>query len=378
MRFLLPLSLALATAAQAAAPFPVPVQTLSHPEARAVSYVDRQRTLATNSENGVLLVPRTGTPRSLKVPGKLWAGLVTPQGRMLAAQLNFEACQVAVWDVTAGRKVTALRGDFTRVFGCDQPEGGEFIFDVAFTPDGRFVLTADQTGVRRWDARTGKLLRALPGKFFNLNISADGRSVVTVGEGRRVEVWASDLSRRLKSLPQQPSDCLRGPGPWPTGTVWSADSTKLAFSCDREVRVWNVAAGGLQSLRREGKIEYPDAPIFSPDGRFVAADEDSAGVAVWQTGNGQRVTQIRLAAPQLQITDVAIAPNNVLYAAQTDGQVVRVDMKRVGTPLTPWTAFAIQTGTAQMWPSLAVSREGDRLAVASGDGRLNVYALPGN
>lgn len=301
---------------------------------------------------------------------------MTPDGRVLAVQLDFDKCQVAVWDVTAGRKVTALNGALTRVLACGQDT--EFIFDTGFTPGGRFLLTADQTGLRRWDARSGRLLRTLPGQFFSLHISPDGRSVVTVGAEYRAELWASDLSRRLGALPQQPADCLRGPGAWPSGIAWSPDSTKLAFSCGREVRVWNVAAGGLQSLKREGKLTYADAPTFSPDGRFVAADEDSAGVSIWRTGSGQQVTRIDMPTPGVQVTDVEIAPNNVLYAAQTDGRVVRADLERVGTPPTPWTPFASRPGNVQMWPSLAVSREGDHLLTASGDGRLKVYALTGN
>lgn len=373
MRFLLPLGL-LMTAASADASLAAPLRSVTHPNARTALHVDRLRAVATDADGGAaVLVPRTGTPRSLKVPGKLWASVVTPPGRTLAAQLDFGKCQVAVWDVTAGQKVTALKGDFREVLACGRET--EFVFDLQFTPDGRFLLTADQTGLRRWDARSGRLLRTLPGQFLSLGVSPDGRSVVTVGAQYRAEVWAADLSRRLKALPQQPADCYRGPGIWPGGLNWSPDSTKLAFSCDREVRVWNVTAGGIRSLRREGKREYPDAPIFSPDGRFVAADEDGFGVAVWQTGNGQRVTQIRLAAPQIQITDVEIAPNNVLYAAQTNGQVTRLDLIRRSPLLEPLTAFPNRPG---LWPSLAVSRAGERLAVASGDGRLNVYALPGN
>lgn len=350
------------------------MQTLNHPNARWAIHVDRQRAVAVDDDGAAaVLVPRQGSPRTVKFSGnsKLRSPLVTPGGRVLAAQLDFDRCQVAVWDVTAGRKIAALEGALTRVLDCGQDTS--FIFDIGFTPDGRFLLTADQTGLRRWDAQTGRLLRAVPGKFLSQHVSPDGRSVVTVGEGRRVEVWATDLSSRLKALPPQPTDCMRGPGPWPTGATWNADSTHLAFSCDREVRVWNVAAGGLRSLRRAGRYEYADAPTFSPDGRFVVADEDSAGVAVWNLASGQRVAQLGTPGPGVQVTDVVIAPRNVLYAAWTDGRLARLDLKQPSQALEPLTAFPNKPG---LWPSLAVNREGNRLAVASGDGRLNVYALP--
>lgn len=374
MRFLLPLSLTVASAVQAAAPLPTLVQTVNHPNARWAVHVDGQRAVASDSDEGaVVLVPRNGSPRSLKVPGKLRVPIVTPEGRTLAVQLDFGRCQVVVWDVTAGRKVTALQSDFTRVLACGQET--EFIFDISFTPNGRFLLTADQTGLRRWDAQTGRLRRTVPGKFFSQHVSPDGRSTVTVGEGRRVEVWTADLSRRLKALPPQPADCYRGPGVWPGGLSWSPDSTRLAFSCGREVRVWNIAAGGVQSLKREDKREYPDAPAFSPDGRYVVADEDQFGVAAWNAGSGQRVAQLRLDSPQVQATTVRVTSGNLLLAALDDGRILRLNLSRPAQALEPLRPFPDKS---RLWPSLAVSREGDRLAVASGDGRLNVYKVPGN
>lgn len=374
MRFLLPLSLALATAASATAPLPTLLQSVTHPGARWTVHVDSERTLAVDPDGAAaVLVPRQGSPRAVRFPGngKLWSPLVTPEGRTLAVQLAFDSCQVVVWDVTAGQKVTALRGDFTRVFGCDRPEGGEFSFDTHFTPDGRFLITRDDSGLRRWDAHTGKLLRTLPGKFESLNLSPDGRTLAVLSAGRRVELWAPDLGRRLKVTPRQPADCFRTMG---AGVIWSADRTKVAFSCDREVRVWNVAAGGMRSYLREDKRDYPDTPIFSPDGQFVLANERQFGVAVWNVGSGQRVAQVKTTGPSVQVTDVEVTPSHMLFAALDDGRILRTNLKQPAQVLEPLRPFPDKS---RLWPSLAVSREGDRLAVASGDGRLNVYALPG-
>lgn len=374
MPFLLPLSLAVASSAQAAAPFPAPLQTLSHPQARWAVHVESQRTLAVDYGGAAaVLLPRQGSARAVKLPGngKLRSPLVTPAGRTLAVQLAFDHCQVVVWDVTAGQRVTALRGDFTRIFGCDRPAGTEFSFGTHFTPDGRFLITRDDSGLRRWDARTGKLLRTLPGTFGSLDVSPDGRTLAALSSGRRVELWASDLGRRLEVTPRQPADCFRTMG---AGVAWSADSTKVAFSCDREVRVWNVAAGGLRSYLRENKRESPDTPVFSPDGQFVLANERQFGVAVWNVASGQRVAQLGTTGPSVQVTDMEVTPSNLLLAALDDGRLLRANLKQPAQALAPLRPFPDQ---ARLWPSLAVSREGDRLAVASGEGRLNVYALPG-
>lgn len=373
MRFLLPLLLALGTFAVAA-----PIQTVTHPNAKWAFYVDAQKAVAVDYDGAAAVIfPRQGAPRAVKVAGngKLRAPLVTPEGRILAVGLDFPHCEVAVWGVTAGRKMTALRGDdFTRVFGCDS-EGGEFIFGTQFTSDGRFLLTQDTEGLRRWDARTGRLLKTRPGKFFSLHVSPDGRSVATVGEGRRVELWTSDLSRRLKALPPQPSDCYQGPGAWPGNLSWSPDSTRLAYSCAREVRVWKVAAGGLQALKRERKVEGAEVPVFSPDGRFVVANEDQFGVAAWHVGSGRQVAQMRLDSAGAQVTDVKITPGGLLLAALRDGRLARLDLNQPARALPPLPLFSAEDTFP--WPSLAVSPDGTRLAAASGDGRVAVWTLPG-
>ncbi|MDL2344287.1 WD40 repeat domain-containing protein [Deinococcus sp. MIMF12] len=380
MRIPLALSLALVTAAQAAVPLPTPVQSMTHPNARTAQHVDRLRAVATDADGGAaVLVPRTGTPRTVRLPrsSRLYSSLVTPGGRTLAVQVDYATCQVkvAVWNLTSGKVIAPLRGHFARALGCDRADGTDELFGTHFTPDGGFLITHSAAGLRRWDARGGQPLQALPGTFFNVSISPDGRSVAALAQNRRVEVWTSDLTRRLKVLPQQPADCFRASGMFPSGVAWSADSTRLAFSCDREVRVWNVQAGGLRGLQREQKVDAPDAPTFSPDGRFVVADEDAAGVAVWNVASGQRVAQLKTPGPSVQVTDVEVTPGNMLFAALDDGRILRANLNQPAQVLEPLRPFP---GGARLWPTLAVSREGDRLAVASGDGRLNVYALPGN
>ncbi|WP_051935344.1 hypothetical protein [Deinococcus sp. YIM 77859] len=146
--------------------------------------MDARQAVAVDDDGGAAVrLPRPGSPRAVKLSGELRSPLVTPQGRLLAVGLDFNRCTVAVWDVTASRAVTRLPGNFRPVLRCGQAT--EFVFNPQFTPDGRFLLTQDETGLRRWDARGGRLLRALPGSFLNLSVSREwGWLTVTSGEGR--------------------------------------------------------------------------------------------------------------------------------------------------------------------------------------------------
>src|SRR5262249_45062104 len=72
---------------------------------------------------------------------------------------------------------------------------------VAFSPDGRRILTGSSTGMATlWDADTGKRLRDLGGHGGSVNSVAfgpDGRRALTGSHDRTATLWDADTGRRL-------------------------------------------------------------------------------------------------------------------------------------------------------------------------------------
>jgi WD40 repeat protein len=101
------------------------------------------------------------------------------------------------------------------------------------------------------------------------------------------------------------------------------------------LRVWNVADG--RELRRLAEsTEQLGPPAFSPDGKFVAAPSNNGTLSIWQTSNGEAVTEIEIGGK----LNVAVSPNGRLLA------IAR--MKAIGTKKTEQGAIKIEIAAGEV------------------------------
>jgi WD40 repeat protein len=79
--------------------------------------------------------------------------------------------------------------------------------DAAFSPDGRFIVTASQDDTARvWDAGTGLLLGTLTGhtaQIYCARFSPDGKVIATASADRTVRIQIADLDRLLDRTRRQ-------------------------------------------------------------------------------------------------------------------------------------------------------------------------------
>ncbi len=170
---------------------------------------------------------------------------------------------------------------------------------IDFSADGRLVLSAHEDGcVRCWDARTGvarwtqhldsqplaalalkdnKLLVAKAGgETVEIDIAPQFELVRTIGDSTRAD---SPLTDRVNALAFSPDGKLLATG--------SGDPSRSG-----EIKLWNLATGGLQ---RELPKPHKDAVLaleFSADGRQLASGAADRAVRLWEVATGRQLRNL--------------------------------------------------------------------------------------
>jgi WD40 repeat protein/tRNA A-37 threonylcarbamoyl transferase component Bud32 len=209
------------------------------------------------------------------------SGAFSPDGK--AIFLGFCSSHLAgqVFEADTGKIVVKMRGD--REPYAPWTEG------VAFTADGRRVLTFSAVAVRLWDAATGELVLTLKGHerpIYKARLSPDGRRIVTASEDRTVRIWDAGTGAEVARFrcPQQAA----------TDAAFSPDGTRVVGSAlDGAARVWRMepAASYVVPLRGHGA---PVAGVtFSPDGTRLATASDDTTAPLWDAATGREVAVLR-------------------------------------------------------------------------------------
>ena len=157
------------------------------------------------------------------------------------------------------------------------------IIMARLSPDGRRMATVGEGSnvLQIWDTATGALVgQPIPHEYpmRAVAFSPDGRWVVTAHERGSVRIWDTE-SGSAATPPMQHDDRVMH-------AVFSADGTRvLTASRDHTARVWNAASGQpvTDPLQHGSMVRYAE---FSPDGQQVVTASDDRTARLWSLSPG--------------------------------------------------------------------------------------------
>ncbi|MDQ3918641.1 MAG: WD40 repeat domain-containing protein, partial [Acidobacteriota bacterium] len=287
--------------------------------------------------------------------------------------------QAEVYEVETGARRATLTGH------------KDYVNQVSFSRDGRYVLTASDDGTARlwnwsdseeWSAPV--VLRGHDGGVLTAALSQDGRLAVTGGADGTVRVWNSGAGLKPERWSFGNGRFkLVGATQYPLATMWGHRRGVAEARFDKDgqhvltvgddVRVWEPRLERLRASLPGREDDGVLSASYSPDGtQVVTTGARGDTLQVWPLGEGGRVgapTELG-AGRQMSLRKPSFSPDNRHIVAANNGetgggpQEVYVWARDAAPSSTP-SKLDLGAGFAHR-ASFSHDREGRYVVIASG------------
>jgi WD40 repeat protein/serine/threonine protein kinase len=223
---------------------------------------------------------------------------------------TFASSSGMVWNSATGEPLQHL------TFGNDA-------FSIVYSPDGRFLASQDpKGGTGVWDLETGELANRFDA-FGNVAFSPDGRRLLIADNFGEPDPDLGQIAGYVVRLRDEGADPVTLFGHQDTstrGADWSPDGAMVATSANQEVLVWDPA-----TAERRYSLTAPSGfwtVAFAPDPGQLATGMRDGTAIVWSLGVDGAHQDLTVAGHDGIVSGVAFSPDgDRLATASGDGTV---------------------------------------------------------
>ena len=301
--------------------------------------------------------------------------VVVSQDQALVASASTDGT-VIVWSVESGDALQVLRGH------------ERYVTAVAFTPDGERLISASvDECLKVWDLQTGEEIWSLKGhtaRVDHLAVSSSGRRVVSASNDSTLRVWDLDTGVELWRLEVRVMALdltTDGRIVVSTASPRRGPSGEEAADPDARIEVFEMETGQrMLELRGHRKEAFSLATTHS--GRYAVTGSDDETAIIWDLDRGERLHTLE--GHGCWVRHVAFTPDGRRVISAGDASILHMGAGKNGPSiqadhaLRVWDTksgqlVAMLHGHTDTVGALGALSDGRRIISVSNDGQLIVW-----
>lgn len=198
----------------------------------------------------------------------------SPDGRQIVT-LSKDTRNILIWDAETGALIDTLAYVFSPCF-------------VHYSPDGKYIATAESGRMKTWNVATGKVAKDLMcsgGSDFNY--SPDNNYIATVTDDKTITIIDTKTGEQIKNL--------YGHDKKINSIKFSPDGRRLVSSDKKNIIVWDVTKENVLPHLQSEKIlcdDYCYEADYSHDGRFIISITKNKTIKIWDAKTGKCLNTI--------------------------------------------------------------------------------------